>query len=41
MADRILVLEDGQIVESGSHADLMAQGERYANLYEFKAGRYR
>ncbi|MGH2353675.1 MAG: ATP-binding cassette domain-containing protein, partial [Chloroflexota bacterium] len=41
MADRILVLEGGQIIESGSHAELMAQGGRYATLYELQAGRYR
>jgi ATP-binding cassette subfamily B protein len=31
-ADRILVLEAGQIVEQGSHADLMARGGRYRDL---------
>lgn len=32
-ADRILVMEKGKIVESGNHADLMRQGERYYQLY--------
>ena len=32
-ADRILVVEQGQIVESGSHQELLAQGGRYAQFY--------
>ncbi|WP_022917593.1 ABC transporter ATP-binding protein [Ruania albidiflava] len=32
-ADTILVVEDGRIVESGSHAKLRAAGGRYAELY--------
>jgi ABC-type multidrug transport system fused ATPase/permease subunit len=32
-ADCILVLEDGRIVERGRHADLLAAGGRYAELY--------
>ncbi len=31
-ADRILVMLDGRIVESGSHAELVARGEYYASL---------
>ena len=32
-ADRILVIEDGQIVESGTHAELIAQKGHYYELY--------
>ncbi|TFW18067.1 ABC transporter transmembrane domain-containing protein [Duganella callida] len=31
-ADRIIVMEDGKIVETGTHASLVAQGGIYANL---------
>jgi len=33
-ADRILVMEQGRIVESGSHAELLVQGGRYATLLQ-------
>jgi len=36
-ADRIVVLEDGRIVEQGSHAELLAQGGRYAGLWQRQA----
>jgi ATP-binding cassette subfamily B protein len=32
-ADRILVLEKGQITESGTHAELLSQKSRYAEFY--------
>ena len=32
-ADTILVMDDGQIVEQGDHAELLAAGGAYANLY--------
>jgi ATP-binding cassette subfamily C protein len=37
-ADLILVVEDGRIVERGTHAELLARGGRYAELYETQFG---
>ena len=39
-ADRIYVLEDGRVVEQGSHDDLMAHGDRYAELFTLQARAY-
>jgi ATP-binding cassette subfamily B protein len=41
MADRILVLADGQVEAVGTHAELLAQGGRYAELFELQAAGYR
>ena len=35
-ADRIIVLDEGRIVESGSHAELLAGGGQYAALYRMQ-----
>lgn len=39
-ADRIAVLEEGKVVEIGSHDELAALGGRYAELYRVQAERY-
>jgi ATP-binding cassette subfamily B protein len=41
MADRIVVLEGGRVVEEGSHYELMAAGGRYAELFELQAAGFR
>ena len=41
MVDRIYVLENGKIIESGSHDELVSWNGRYANLFEMQAQKYR
>jgi ATP-binding cassette subfamily B protein len=41
MADRIAVLDQGRIIEQGSHEELMALGGHYAHLFALQARGYR
>lgn len=41
MADRILVIEHGRLIEQGSHEELMQLGGRYAELFTLQAAAYR
>ena len=41
MADRIIVLKEGQVVEDGSHKELLARGGLYAELFTLQAEGYR
>jgi ATP-binding cassette subfamily B protein len=41
MADRIIVVEDGQVTETGTHDELMAAGGPYAELFALQASAYR
>jgi len=39
-ADRIVVIDDGRIVEDGSHDELLAGGGRYADMFTLQASRF-
>jgi ATP-binding cassette subfamily B protein len=39
-ADRICVLEQGRVVELGTHNELMARGGRYRTMFDLQAQRF-
>jgi ATP-binding cassette subfamily B protein len=39
-ADHIVVLEEGSVVEEGTHASLLGRGGRYAELFHLQAARF-
>ena len=41
MADHIVVLDKGRVVEQGSHGELVEEHGRYARLFELQAAGYR
>jgi ATP-binding cassette subfamily B protein len=40
MADRVLVLQQGRLVEQGTHEELMSLGGLYAELFTMQAAGY-
>ena len=40
IADRIIMLEDGCIVEQDSHEELLAKNGKYAQMWKVQAGAY-
>ena len=40
MADRILVLHEGTLLEDGPHEELLKQGGQYAELFSLQASGY-
>jgi ATP-binding cassette subfamily B protein len=41
MADLIVVVEDGTVMQAGTHDELVAAGGTYADLYALQARAYR
>lgn len=40
LADKIFMLENGSIIEAGSHDELLKLNRKYAEMWPVKAGQY-
>lgn len=40
MADRVLVMKQGRLIEDGTHAELLSRGGEYAELWQLQASQY-
>ena len=40
LADRVYMMEDGEIIESGTHSELMEQNGKYAEMFRLQAKNY-
>lgn len=41
MAERIYMMEQGRLIEEGTHEELLEKGGRYAEMFEKQAEKYR
>lgn len=41
LADRIIMLEKGQIIEEGSYEELMKSGGKYAEMFHVQTEKYK
>lgn len=41
LSDRVIVLENGNIIESGTHKELMARGGKYSEMFNLQASAYK
>ena len=39
-ADRIIMLEEGRVIEEGTHKQLLAKDGKYAQMWNAQAGKY-
>ena len=40
LADTVLVIENGKVIEQGTHEELLRHGDRYAQLYRYQAEKF-
>lgn len=40
LADHIILIEEGKLLEYGTHEELISRNKRYAQLYRYQAEKY-